>query len=413
MRRFAALTIGVLGCGAEPVASAPEVVVQEVERPAPVYDDRPVRTCALGFAPQRLEVRDVEPLTTAMGKRWLVGRRGEAAVLLHLDAAGKVAEGPLPRYGTVAAVDGERSLRLVWTTEPLEWLRVSLRDRDVPEVGERGALPGLIAGESAKAVAADERVLLVSLMRSEASGETVAETTLLDARTGQRVGAPSPWLVWRAHCVEGRCFGAAEDGAGKLAIVEFSAGGAKALATFEKRECGGMYAWVEGLHWRFAWSRRGSAVTTAVNTQTREVMTTAVPEPPGRERVCASLAPRSAAGEPVVDPDAVVELGEGWMTHMFYAFTPTDDATGEPGKAYYTGHATYRSGEDPEGKHAELFEIPGEDDSIPAGPGSRVLWWTRPGYVGVVFTGGDGGTATYLPLREVCPSVRVPARAPA
>lgn len=57
----------------------------------------------MAYAPQKLELRDVAPLATAMNKRWLVARRGDAPVLLHLDADGKLAEAALPRGGRTAA----------------------------------------------------------------------------------------------------------------------------------------------------------------------------------------------------------------------------------------------------------------------------------------------------------------------
>lgn len=394
--------------GSEAVEQAPVVVA---EAPLPVYDDKPVRTCAVAFAPQKLAFNSVGPLVTAMNKRWLVGRRGEAPVLLHLDEAGKVAEVPLPRLGDLAAVDGERSFRMVWTTAPQGWLRVDLRDRDRPIVGRVSGIPGLTAGEYPKAVAADDRVVLVSLMRDVAGGGSVTETSLLDAATGERLGAPSPWLVWRAHCTEGRCFGAADGGTPEqYVIAEFTAGGVKVLATFERRECGGMHAWVDGPQWRVGWSRRGSAVTAAVDLQTGEVTTVVTP---GEGRICSRASPVGADGEAVSLPDVAIDLGEGLLTHQFYDYTPTDLYSKEPtGAPRFTGFASYRRYADPEGKDPEMLEIPYEDASIPGGPGARALWLTRPGTVGVVFTGADGGPATYLPIRETCPSVKVPTRAP-
>jgi len=399
----------IAACGAsEAVEQAPVVVA---EAPPPVYDDKPVRTCAVAYAPQTLAFNRVEPLVTALNKRWLVGRRGEAPVLLHLDEAGKVADAMLPLYGTLAAVDGERSFRMVWTTNPPGWLKVDLRDRDRPAVGAMAVMPGLMAGEYPKAVAADERVVLVSLMRDGPGGVSVAETTLLDAATSERLGAPSPWLVLRAHCAEGRCFGAAEGGSPEqFVIAEFGADGVKVLATFEKRACGGMHAWLDGPQWRVAWSRRGEAVTAAVDLRTAEV-TTKVRA--GQDRVCSLLVPFAGDGTIVTPPEQGLDLGEGLLTHTFNVYTPTDYESGKPtGSPHFVGMALYRRFVDPGGVDPERLEIPTWDESIAGGPGWRVLWFTRPGAVGVVFTGADGGPATYLPLRETCPSVKVPARAP-
>jgi hypothetical protein len=151
-------------------------------------------------------------------------------------------------------------------------------------------------------------------------------------------------------------------------------------------------------------------VTAAVDLKTGAVTTVVTP---GEGRICSQSSPVGADGKSVRLPDVVIDLGEGLLSHQFNDYTPTDlfskEATGAP---RYTGFASYRRNSDPEGRDPEMLEIPHEDASIPGGPGTRVLWLTRPGTVGVVFTGPDGGPATYLPIREVCPSVKVPARTP-
>jgi len=363
----------------------------------------------VAFAPQQLDLHDLAPLAVAGDKRWLVARRGDKPVLLHLDGAGRPAEVALPRYGEVAAQAGEQALRLVWTTAPLEWLHIDLADRDRPVVGVSTPIPGLKAGEYPKAVASDGAVALVSLVRDEPGVDgprSVSETVLLDATTGQRIGEAAALLVWRAHCHGGRCFGAAEGGTpSTFSLIEFGAGGVRTLESFGARDCSGLFAWVDKAQWRVAWARRGSAMTAAVDLQTGAVTTTEVP---GQERVCGHLSQLNADGSPAFDPDSVVDLGEGFVRHGFDAHRPVDGEGKPSGPLRFFGHWSYhRHGDD--WKDGEPRSID-EEAPIAAAPGSRVLWLARPGAVGVVFTGGDGVPATYLPLRAVCPSAQIPTR---
>lgn len=263
--RSAAVTPAADG-GAVAGGAAP-ATVEEV--PAAIF-----KTCPIGQAAARTWQLDaVAGLDAAAGKRWLIGRQGEQAVLLHVDAAGWLAAAPVPAWTEDGAAEAG-ALRLVRATAPPTWWSVDLRDAERPVVGAGAAIDAAAAGEYPKAFASDgTRALLAQYRVAAGAGRRyVGETYLLDVASGRAIGGPAAMTVWVARCAGGRCWGYATDNASDAAVIAgFGDDGGRVLASLGTQVCAGIGAWQQGALWSLVWAERGGFGAATVDVGSGEV----------------------------------------------------------------------------------------------------------------------------------------------
>ena len=174
------------------------------------------------------------------GQRWLVGLEGhgkdERAVLLYLDASGRVITTALPAWTERVAVQPPYTLRFLVTAPEPKWWTVDVSNPDAPVVAEPKPVVDLSPGRFPKAFAADATRAVIALYEenpSDAGPRYVGRTALFEVPSGKRLSPDFPTTAWAAECMSGRCFAVASPNPTEVTqLVELTAAEQRVVTTF-------------------------------------------------------------------------------------------------------------------------------------------------------------------------------------
>jgi hypothetical protein len=237
-------------------------------------------SCAI--QPPRVEERQLDALVHLgdhAGKTWLLAGRepsAKTALLLHLDAAGRLVENELPAFTEHVSFEAPSLLHFLEYAETPRWWSVDISDRDGPKVGkaEPGPPLGWAPSSAVKAFAVSAARAFVSVYRVEygdAGTTRRGETGVFDRASGSRIGSLLPMTAWAAQCLGTRCAALASDNDSDDAQLLVFDGSSMKKTRLGSFGCAGVRNWRDGSKWVLAFGDGERLRALSVDLQTGQV----------------------------------------------------------------------------------------------------------------------------------------------